>query len=330
VTGVQTCALPISEPDQICDIYDSGFAGVLRDDAWSNYAQSACGGFYGGFDGVAGVGAGKLSMPIRAIMTMAGEDFFAKREEAQRQGDCVGKNVRNAGMTDYCSDAYFGETEFLGPLAEENIYGDRGHAGQGANCGRLAMNVSPNGRGGFLVRRKYEDTGGQVADLSSYNPRLSSSWGWRGTPEWLQKIASQNKAMRVWKCESLEEARDANYLGYGLVRCGWQGYSRKRDSHGVSPVTTRWAHAFLIAGCDDTEFAHSNYGGMLFLAAHNWGMWNDGPKRHDQPDGSWWIRGQELKANITAGGVYVVASVRGYNRQLVMDRASRLEELYCA
>jgi len=70
-------------------------------------------------------------------------------------------------------------------------------------------------------------------------------------------------------------------------------------------------------GADDTDRAHQQYGGPLFLVQNSWGgTWNDGPKKHDQPDGSFWIRPQIAESMIRGGGGL---SVRGFNRTLDYD-----------
>lgn len=315
------------EPHELKEIYDSGFKGVLYDAFERAYAGAFAESFYAMFPKADGIGKGKVSLPYKAALSL--EPEFG-RYEAQGTGDCVSHNQRNAGMIDYCVDAMFGETKYKGRFATENIYGDRGHSGQGASCDRLAIYTGPNGKGGFLVRQKYETSGGTV-DLSTYNWRIGDGWGGRGTPSWLNEIASQNKALRVFRCDSLEMARDAIAMGFGISRCGWYGYSNKRNEDGVSDVSGRWSHAMAWIGCDDTDAMNQKYGGPLILTQNSWGLWNSGPKRHDQPDGSFWVRSRFTKEEIDAGGVYIIASVRGFDRELVYDRWSTLNRaLYSA
>lgn len=317
------------EPEQIAEIYASGFPGTRVEEDGRHYrtlAQTAPS-FYGTFPLARGRGKGRLSMPIRAVQTLEGQDFCADRGESQRQGDCVGKMVRNAGMIDYATDALFGETAYRGLFCCENIYGMRGHGGEGADCARLAAYVSQSGSGGFLPRGVYTATDGTSYDLSKYRPDLSGPWGRRGTPEWLNQRASENKALNVYRVRSLDEARDALAFGFGLGRCGSDGYESTRDANGVSDARGTWYHAIAVGAVDDSQFAHDNYGGPLWLHFHNWGKWNSGPKRHDQPDGSWWVRSKYLERWITSGACWAFASVRGYDRQLIYDRAEKIAQL---
>jgi C1A family cysteine protease len=79
--------------------------------------------------------------------------------------------------------------------------------------------------------------------------------------------------------------------------------------------------------CDDTEWAYKKYGGPLFLIQNSWGEFNGGPKRNDQPDGSFWIRPAVAKSMLSDGGGWVIASVRGFERELVLDRSHTIQEM---
>lgn len=238
--------------------------------------------------------------------------------------NCVSHSSRNAGMIDYCVDAMFGETTYEGRFCTENIYGYRGHGGQGASCARLAKYVSQSGPGGFLVRKRYED-GNNSIDLSKYDWRKGHNWGRRGTPSWINKIASANKGLKVWNIKSVEEARDAIASGFGLSVCSGYGFSRKRNKDGVAERSGGWNHAMSWIAVDDSDWAHSNYDGPLFLIQNSWGRFNSGGKRHDQPDGSFFIRPKIAERMIRGGGCFAIASIRGYNRELVYDSQSSIK-----
>jgi hypothetical protein len=312
--------------DQLVLVYDNGFKGVIKDTSANEILYATAPGFHETFPEAVGAGKGRLSAPYKACLTL---DPDYGRCESQTTGDCVSHNTRNAGMVDYCVDALFGETTFKGRFATENIYGYRGHAGQGASCSRLANYVGPDGPGGFLPRAVYGD-GSNSVDLSRYSSGIGARWGWSGTPDWLNKIAAENKAQRVFKCQSIEEARDAIASGFGLSRCGWWGYSRKRDANGVSDVSGRWAHAMAVHGADDTDSAKKIDPNGIFCVQNSWGLWNSGPKRADQPDGSFWVKAARLAREIDQGGVFVIASVRGFNRVAVADLISKVAELSAA
>jgi hypothetical protein len=256
-------------------------------------------------------GAGKLSTPYKQAVAL---DQGFGSTEAQTTGDCVSHATRNAATLDYSVDVLAGRTEYIGRLATENIYGARGHGGQGASCSTLARYVWANGKGGLLVRKKHGE-GRNSVDLSVYNSRTGHNWGRSGTPSWLNKIAAEHPVETVSNVRSIEEARDALANGYGISVCSGYGFSSKRDSNGVSQKKGGWGHAMAWIACDDTDWAHKNYGGMLFLIQNSWGRWNGGPKRHDQPDGSFWITEKVARAMLRNGGAWVVSGVEGFRRR---------------
>lgn len=308
------------EPEQIKQIYDSGFRGVVPDRLEYAYMRGAAPRFT--LEG----NRGSLYLPYKAILSL--DSGFGSTEN-QTTGDCVSHSTRNAGSIDYGVDALFGETSFEGRLATENIYGYRGHGGQGADCARLARYTSQDGPGGFLPRKAYSD-GANSVDLSNYNSSIGHNWGRPGTPDWLNKIASENKALRVFSLKSVEEAVHALSLGFGITMCSGYGFSSTRNQDGLCEQRGSWAHAMAWVGVDDTDYAHQNYGGPLFLVQNSWGKWNSGPRKHDQPEGSFFIRPQVAENMIRRGGGWVVASVRGYNRELVYSMADKIAELSVA
>lgn len=311
------------DPRQLVAIYESGFKGVLPDAIQTAYMRRAAPTLYQAFSDAKEAGKGRLSLPYKAALTLD-PDFGSY--ESQTTGDCVSHASRNAGMMDYCVDSLFGETTYKGRFATENIYGWRGHGGQGASCAVLAEYVSQEGPGGFIVRDSYDD-GSNSVDLSVYDSNIGHRWGRRGTPDWLNGIADSNKALRVMLCESVEMFRDAIALGFGISCCSGMGFSSSRNEDGVARQRGGWGHAMTALGYDDTDWAHQNYKGGLALIQNSWGHWNDGPKRHDQPDGSFWIEPKIVRRYVDGGECWIIASVRGYDRKLVYDRLETVRKL---
>jgi len=312
-------------PEQLTEIYGNGFQGVVPDYPSYVALRRVTPRFWDVFPEFKGIGKGKLSLPFKACLV---QDAEFGRYESQTTGDCVSHGTRNAGMIDYCIDSMFGETTYKGRLATENIYGWRGHGGQGANCSRLATYVSQSGPGGFLPRDRYE-SGGNSVDLSVYRSSIGHNWGRSGTPSWLNEIAAQNKALRVFALKSVDEGLDALALGFGINMCSGYGFTSTRNEDGLSEQKGGWSHSMAWVGSDDTDQAHQKYGGPLFLIQNSWGVFNSGPKKHEQPDGSFFIRPSVAQKMISGGGGWVIASVRGYDRQLVYDMQSKVAELSC-
>ena len=61
--------------------------------------------------------------------------------------------------------------------------------------------------------------------------------------------------------------------------------------------------------CDDTKKVHRE---TLFLVQNSWGRWNSGPKTHEQPDGSFWIRESDARAMLASRGSWVFSDVDGF------------------
>lgn len=311
------------EPHQIKAIYDSGFPGI-RPEFFAARPPASVPTFYGAFPELVDFGKGKVSLPYKFALAMEPE---YGRYEAQTTGDCVSHGIRNAGMIDYCADAYMGETKYLGRLATENIYGMRGHGGQGADPNRLSIYVGPDGSGGYLLRRAYEVAGtNNRVDLSKYNSSIGHNWGPTGTPQWLNQIAATNKALRVFQCQTTAEARDAIAAGFGIGAASNYGFSSQRNADGLSEQQGSWSHEMSFTGFDDSDWCHQKYGGGSPLVIQSWGLWNSGPKRHEQPDGSFWIRPAVAESYARQGGLFAFCAVRGFERQLIYDRAREIEK----
>ena len=329
----------IPTPDEIRALYEKGYKGVLSFTA--SHAKKLLYGasnFYDAFPSAKG--AHKLyefCLPIRAAQTVCGQEFVSDSKEAQQTGDCVGKMVANQGMVDGTMDAIFEGKEWpIDPrtwkcaiYCDENIYGMRGWSGEGANCADLWNCVGISGGQGFLHRGKYCD--GKY-DLSTYNHRASSSWGARGTPSDLSNVADDNPAAHIYTIRSWEEALDAIAMGFGLGRCGNEGFSSKRDSFGFSAQQGSWAHAIAIGGFWRSQSVLNKFGDALILYYHKWGMWNSGDRPLEIPHGSWFVNRRTVENNIRSGEVVAISGVVGKVKsqtranEYVMDRASDLRQ----
>jgi len=108
---------------------------------------------------------------------------------------------------------------------------------------------------------------------------------------------------------TVEEARDALANGYALSVCSNVGFSSRRDAQGVAKRSRGWNHAMAWIACDDSKSVHNE---TLFLIQNSWGVWNSGPKRLDQPDGSFWIREKDARSMLSQQGAWVFSDVDGF------------------
>ncbi len=66
--------------------------------------------------------------------------------------------------------------------------------------------------------------------------------------------------------------------------------------------------------CDDTREVYDE---MLFLIQNSWGKYVGGPRRHEQPEGSFWVREKDARAILNSNGSFVFSDVDGFEaRQL--------------
>jgi hypothetical protein len=52
--------------------------------------------------------------------------------------------------------------------------------------------------------------------------------------------------------------------------------------------------------------------GKILWSGQSWGVWNGGPKRHDQPEGSFWIRERDAASMLSENGSWVFSDVDGF------------------
>lgn len=246
-----------------------------------------------------GSGKGKLSLPFKNLLTF--DPNFGPSEK-QVQGDCVSHATRNAvDVTRSCEIVNGDREEFLARGAVEAIYGSRGHGGEGMSCSVAARFV--NKAGGLLIRKQYGDI-----DLSTYSS-VGGKWGRTGIPQELINEAKKNPVKTISLISTIEQARDAIANGYGISVCSMSGFSSRRDKYGIASRSGSWSHAMAWIGMDDTNEIYKE---TLFLVQNSWGIWNNGPKRHDQPDGSFWIREKDAAEMLSGNGSWVFSDVDGF------------------
>lgn len=247
-----------------------------------------------------GTGEGKISLPFKSLLKF---DPGFGPAEAQKTGDCVSHSTRNAVDISRAVEIDNGEAEdFVGRSATEAIYGHRGHRGQGMSCGRAAKFVSSVG--GILIRKKYS-----FADLSRYNAQIGMNWGGRGVPREVLQEAVKHQVKTVSMVHTVEAARDAIANGYAISVCSSQGFSNTRDKNGIASPRGSWAHAMAWIGCDDSRELFNE---TLFLVQNSWGIWNSGPLRLGQPEGSFWIRESVARRMLAADGSFVFSNIDGF------------------
>lgn len=220
--------------------------------------------------------------------------------------NCVSHAARNAADCTRASQIILGAPQsFIIRSATEGIYGYRGHGGQGMTCERAVRYLTSVG--GVILRQKYGKH-----DLSVYNGRLGAAWGRSGTPTEIIEAGKGNLIQTSSNVKTIEEARDALYNGYGVFACSNLGFSSTRDKNGIAQRSGRWAHSMGWVGMDDTREIFDE---TLFLIQNSWGIWNSGPKRLGQPDGSFWVRQSVAEDILAQGSTWALSNADGFPSQ---------------
>lgn len=288
-------------PRKILNLYKKGFQGAICDeeDVRKLLGELPMPLFGAAAFELSGSGKGKISLPFKSLQKF--DPKFGPLE-AQTTGDCVSHATRNAiDISRSVEIDIKGESEeFVARGATEGIYQSRGHRGQGMSCSGAARYVTEIG--GLLIRKDYGDI-----DLSKYNGSVGAN---HRIPNSVYKTeASKHPVKTASLVTTIEEARDALANGYAISVCSGQGFSSRRDSNGIASAQGSWAHAMAWIGCDDSQTIYKE---TLFLVQNSWGMWNAGPKRLDQPDGSFWIRESVARRMLAGRGSWVFSNVVGF------------------
>ena len=201
-----------------------------------------------------------------------------------------------------------GESEsFEARSATEGIYQSRGHRSQGMTCSGAAKYV--HSKGGILLRKDY----GKV-DLSKYNSGLGANHKIPSSVYITE--AKKHQVKTISMITTVQEARDALGNGYAISVCSGHGFSSRRDSNGIAKRGSGWNHAMVWIACDDT---HKRFKETLFLVQNSWGKWNSGPRVHDQPEGSFWIREKDARGMLAEQGSWVFSDVDGFPARNLPD-----------
>ena len=293
--------MDFNRPSDLLNAYRNGFDGAICD---PEETAELLGKLKTPLFGAAahtlyGAGEGKLSLPFLSLLKF---DPAFGPSERQTTGDCVSHATRNAiDVTRAVEIDIKGESEdFIVRSATEAIYQSRGHKRQGMTCSGAAKYTHE--KGGILLRKDYVEV-----DLSTYNSKL-------GANHKIQKSiyideASKHRVETISMITTVEEARDALANGYGISVCSGYGFSSRRDSKGIAKRSGGWSHAMAWIACDDTR---ERYNETLFLVQNSWGKWNSGPRVHNQPEGSFWIREKDARGMLASKGSWVFSDVDGF------------------
>jgi hypothetical protein len=204
--------------------------------------------------------------------------------------------------------------EFPGEDATEIIYaGSRVEIGRGA-CGYADGAIGSWAaqfvtRYGTLKRAKYGPL-----DLTEYNGETARTLGApnAGVPDPLEPQCREHPVKTTSLVRSYNEARDSIANGYPVPACSGIGFDGqpRRDSDGFLRRNGTWQHCMLFAAVDD------DYKRPGLLCINSWGPnWVTGPKRHDQPEGSFWVDADTVDIMLREGDSFAISGYLGYPAQ---------------
>ena len=247
-----------------------------------------------------GTGEGKTALLYKSVQKF--DPTFGYHEK-QTTGDCVSHSTRNAVDVTRSHEIVGGEAEdWVTRSATEGIYGSRGHGGQGMSCSKAARFVAQDA--GILLRKDYG-----FVDFTKYNSRIGTNWGRSGVPSNVKQEGAKHQVTTISLINTVDQARDAIANGYAISVCSNYGFSSRRDSNGIARRSGSWNHAMCWCAMDDSHEVHNE---TLFLVQNSWGVFNGGPKRFDQPDGSFWIREKDAAGMLRQNGSWVFSDVNGF------------------
>lgn len=253
-------------------------------------------------------GRGKIQLLHKYVEKVAGKIPIAN----QGIGDCVSHAGANAVDHTYCAQIATGSGEiWTGRTASEVLYGfsrveiGKRQLGNGdGSCGAwLAEALKTKGS---LPRKKYD-----TIDLTNYDSKRAKEWGYKGVPDSIEPAAFENRILTAALITSYYQAIDALWNGYAIVVCAGQGFTNVRDKDGFARPQGRWNHAQAIIGYDD------DYKRPGVLVLNSWGPnWITGPKRHDQPDGSYFVDADDIEKMFTSfNDSYAISGYDGFPGQ---------------
>lgn len=266
-------------------------------------------------DQIKGSGKGKIVLLYDIIRRVAGEFPYRK----QQIGDCVAFGAAGAVDAIKCVDIYLKKENelWINETSTEDIYwGSRNIIGQGRlgnGDGSLGVWAAKYiSQYGCLPRGVY----GSI-DLSKYSGERAREWGNKGfrLPKDFVDTAKSHPVGIISQVKTYEEVRDLIANGYAVTIASSQGFSSKRDSDGFAKRYGTWQHQMWLCGVDD---AYKRPG---VCCANSWGQWNSGPKRHDQPEGTFWIDADILERYILKiGDCWAISGYDGFKPQKINTR----------
>lgn len=266
-------------------------------------------------------GKGKVARLWKACETVMGKVPL----RVQDIGDCVSMSYALCADVLACVEIVLKKEkeEYKEEAATEPIYGGSRVEIGGGQLGNDDGSVGAWAAKwvqeyGILSRRIYKN--GKEYDLRKYSGDRAKEWGYQGVPDILEPIARKHPVRTYSLVTTYEGARDSIANGYPIPVCSNQGFEGKRggetirDADGFAAPRGSWGHAMSFIGMDD-EFKRPG-----LLCCNSWPVsWISGPKRHEQPEGSFWVDADVADRMLRQNDSFALSGFEGYPAQTGPD-----------
>lgn len=255
-------------------------------------------------------GAGKKALWYRMYEKVTGKPLTP---HYQGIGDCVGHGFGKGVdlLTCHQIDILKRREKWIADCSTEWIYGVSrcevgGQFGSWSDGSTGVWAAEAVSEYGILLRQPYPGF-----DFTHYDAEVAKQFGAKGGPDSLEPLAKAHPVQTVALVHSWEECRDAIYNGHMVAMCSNLGFGdgqETRDSEGfLRRNRSPWYHCMALVAVDDE---YSRPGALAF---NSWGPdWVKGPKRHDQPEGSFWIDAEHIDNAMKQGDSIAMSTYKGY------------------
>lgn len=261
-----------------------------------------------------------LALPVKTVTRTAVTDTTVHCLEVETDHsfvvsgyavhNCVSQGGAYAVDTLRAIQCVTGSGEWIAETATEPLYAmsrveiGRGALGSGdGSTGAWAAEAVK--KLGTLVRKQYG-----TIDLTTYSGDRARAWGMprAGCPDELEPIAREHLVRTVSLVRTWDELCDAIAAGYPVTIASTVGFANQtsRDSEGFLRMSGSWAHQMCVLSIDD---AYRRPGALII---NSWGPWISGPKRHNQPDGSFWADRVAVERILAANDSWAYSEYLGF------------------
>jgi hypothetical protein len=256
-------------------------------------------------------GEGKVALLYKSLLAV----FPGWRCHEQTIGDCVshgfglGVDILKAVQIQVgARENWTGETATEIVYAASRVEVGRGQLGNGdGSVGAWAAEAVGPDSIGTLVRGRYGNL-----DLTTYSGATAKKLGGprAGVPDALEPQAREHPVKTRSLVRTYEEARDAIANGYPVPVCSNRGFASRRDAKGFAKPSGSWAHCMLFGAVDDED----SRPGLCCI--NSWPPdWISGPRRHDQPEGSFWVDADVVNRMLGELDSFALSGYVGYPAQ---------------